>query len=76
MPKITAPMCWASLALTPTYTPNSVEYQLSAQDLRGWLLPLLAGGGWEGVELLICFAKSNPSSALPCAQGRAHFEGV
>jgi hypothetical protein len=34
------------------------------------LLPLLAGGGWEGVKLLIFFAKSDPTPALPCEQGR------
>ena len=73
-PNITAAMCWASLALTPTYTLTSVESQLSTQDLRAWLLPLLAGGGWEGVELLFFFAKSNPTSSLSCAQGRERFE--
>ena len=38
------------------------------------LLPLLAGGGWEGVRLLIFFAKSDPTPALPCEQGRGCFE--
>jgi hypothetical protein len=39
------------------------------------LLPLLAGGGWEGVKLLISFAKSDPTPTLPCKQGRERFEG-
>jgi hypothetical protein len=34
------------------------------------LLPLLAGGGWEGVKLLIFCAKSDPTPTLPCEQVR------
>ena len=41
---------------------------------RALLLPLLAGGGWEGVKLLIFGAKSDPTPTLPCKQGREHFE--
>jgi hypothetical protein len=36
------------------------------------LLPLLAGGGWEGVRLLTFWAKSDPTPTLPCKQGREH----
>jgi len=35
-------------------------------------LPLLAGGGWEGVTFLIFCAKSDPTPTLPCEQGREH----
>jgi hypothetical protein len=38
--------------------------------MRDLLLPLLAGGGWEGVKLLIFATKSDPSPTLPCKQGR------
>jgi len=35
------------------------------------LLPLLAGGGWEGVKLLMNFGsiKSDPTPALPYKAG-------
>src|ERR1700733_7177810 len=35
------------------------------------LLPLLAGGGWEGVAFDLA-AKSDPAPTLPCKQGREH----
>jgi len=38
------------------------------------LLPLLAGGGWEGVKLLIFEAKSDPTPTLPCKQVRSRAE--
>jgi hypothetical protein len=38
--------------------------------MRDLLLPLLAGGGWEGVKLLIFATKNDPTPALPCKQGR------
>jgi hypothetical protein len=34
-----------------------------------WLLPLRAGGGWEGVKLLICGAKSTPPQPSPARRG-------
>src|SRR5690348_4315577 len=36
-----------------------------------WLLPLLAGGGWEGARLLIrqIRSRANPSPTLPCLAG-------
>ena len=43
--------------------------------LLSLLLPLLAGGGWEGVKLLIFWgkeAKCDPTPTLPCEQGRDH----
>ena len=44
----------------------------ASASVSALLLPLLAGGGWEGVTLLIFEAKSNPSPTLPCKQGREH----
>jgi hypothetical protein len=44
---------------------------LRERTLTAFLLPLLAGGGWEG-GLLIFQAKSNPTLTLPCEQGREH----
>jgi hypothetical protein len=35
------------------------------------LLPLLAGGGWEGVRLLM-EGQERPHPSLPCEQGREH----
>jgi hypothetical protein len=45
--------------LTPTYA------------LRFLLLPLLAGGDWEGVAF-DPWKKIDPTPALPCKQGREH----
>jgi len=44
-------------------------FVLSARSERVLLLPLLAGGGWEGVAFDFA-TESDPSPAHPCKRGR------
>jgi hypothetical protein len=57
----------------PTPTLPCKQGREQSGRVRGsWalLLPLLAGGGWEGVKLLIFRRRATP--AFPCEQGREH----
>jgi hypothetical protein len=53
---------------------NKQDGHIALPDGRVLLLLLLAGGGWEGVKLLIFLSKSDPTPTLSCEQGREQFE--
>ena len=72
-----APIVTCSLLFDPLFAPKK---GLPSVASRGGLLPrapllllpLLAGGGWEGVKLLILWPERDPTPTLPCEQGREH----
>jgi hypothetical protein len=75
---------WGALDLrvksdpTPTLPCEQGREHIEAawrEAVSALLLPLLAGGGWEGVALDLR-AKSDPTPALPCEQGREHIEAA